>query len=198
MRRVAVDAIEPFRAGGRGPVLESWLHDGDLLFPDTNEGFAAPPDGIVGAQVSDAWVVLQGVQVVQVVPEEVHSYWHRGLPSVGPEASNLWRIDDSEWLRTFNPRHLAECQHFVLEFYDELLEVVAEALVVGPGAFHLEEAIAQDGRLGYAYLRRAMSLKTERRFDEAEASFVEYLATDPPESAREYARRCLASLRERP
>ena len=85
----------------------------------------------------------------------------------------------------------------MLEFYDHVVEVVAEALIFGAGRFRLKEAIARDGRLGYAHLRRALSLKKERKLQEAEVEFLAYLATDPPESSRKYAKRCLKSLRRR-
>ena len=55
----------------------------------------------------------------------------------------------------------------MLEFYDHVVEVVAEALIFGAGRFRLEGAIARDGRLGYAHLRRALSLKKERKLQEA-------------------------------
>ena len=197
IRRRAVDGLEAFRVGSRGPELQSWLHDSDLVFPSHHKGFGAPPGRIVGARVSGGWVVLHGLQVVKVVPEEVHSYWHGSLPTTGAKESNVWLIEESDWLGSFNPRHLSECHHFVLEFYDHVVEVVAEALIFGAGRFRLEEAIAHDGRLGYAHLRRALSLEKERNFQDAEVEFLAYLATDPPESSRKYAKRCLKSLRDR-
>ncbi len=196
IRRIAVEGIEAFRVGSRGPELQSWLHDTDLVFPSHHKGFGAPPGGIVGARVSGGWVIWHGLQVVKVIPEEVHSYWHGALPATGPKESNVWLIEESDWLGSFNPRHLSECHHFVLEFYDHVVEVVTEALIFGAGRFRLEEAIAQDGRLGYAHLRRALSLEKEGKLQDAEVEFVAYLATDPPESSRKYAKRCLKSLRQ--
>ena len=84
----------------------------------------------------------------------------------------------------------------MLEFYDHVLEAVAEALIFGGGTFELEEAISHDGRLGYAYLHRAMRLEQQGRLPEAESSYVAYLATEPADSERGYAERCLKLLRK--
>ena len=194
MRKHSLEVIDAFSYGARGPDLKRWLHFSDLLFSPVG---ADSPDEIVGAQVGEGWVVLDKVQVVQVTSEEAHSFWHRRLPPTESEPSNVWRIDESDWLKSFKPRHLGLCHHYVLEFYDHVLEAVAEALIFGPGAFELEEAISHDGRLGYAYLHRAMRLEKEGRSREAESSYVAYLATDPSEGSPGYAERCLEHLRKR-
>ncbi|MGV3624610.1 MAG: hypothetical protein ACO1OB_27570 [Archangium sp.] len=61
-----------FPFDGRGPVLTRWLHENDLSLVDS-----AARGHIVGAQHEAGWVVFHGLQVLQLVPEEVHSYWHR-------------------------------------------------------------------------------------------------------------------------
>src|SRR4051812_22906669 len=89
---------EQFAFDGRGPCLIRWLYYSDLLFkgtlwPDTPDGIHGAEYGIPPMSAGDplpsptvamvdplqcprVWVVFHGLQVIQMVPEEVHSYWH--------------------------------------------------------------------------------------------------------------------------
>ena len=207
-------SIEPvvtdcFDWDGRGPSLIRWLHGSDKLFPDTFAG--EWPDGICGAEyglppdlppssgtsivVVDpaacdrAWVVFHGLQVIQIVPEEVHSYWHSELLESAASRSGVWKVTDSEWMRSFSPRHLGNCSHFILEFYDDLVEVIAEALIFGRGAFRLEQVIAEDRGFAYAYLWRAYC---REKWDEKRAAaedFRAYARIEQDPGNAEYARK---------
>ena len=69
MNAISIDAPPPFHEGGRGPILHRWLHDSDLLFADSIEGFGPPVGGIEGALVEgNAWVIFHGLQVVRLFP----------------------------------------------------------------------------------------------------------------------------------
>jgi hypothetical protein len=199
--------------------LIRWLHRSDLLFhdappcdlPDGIQGaeFGLPPDlpngslpatsvSVVSPQVcSRAWVVFHGLQVFQVVPEEVHSYWHLVEDYERSTRTGAWEIMDSTWLASFDQRHLARHKHFLLEFYDELVEVVAEALIFGRGKFDISQVARIDGRFAHAFLNRARAHEKAGRLTEALADFQAYesLATD--DSSAAYARRCSESLKRR-
>src|SRR5262245_28930970 len=106
---------------GRGPSLHRWLHQSDRLFEGTFWKHA--PDSIIGAEYSRytsdspgpgpwrtveardpaiadrAWVVFAGLQVVQFVPEEVHSYWHLDA-ATQTVRTGVWEVQDSAWIAT--------------------------------------------------------------------------------------------------
>jgi hypothetical protein len=197
MKAVPVEVPDAFGPGGRGPELQQWLVDSDLLFGDSEAGFAPLTRSIAGAQVDGGWVVFHGLQVIQIVPEEVHSYWHLESEADPPSLSNVWCITDSTWLGSFAPRHLSNHEHYLLTFYDELAEVICRDLLFGLGVFDLERAIASFPQLAYAYLRRAMSREKKGKLDESAADYKKYIAISPDLSSVEYARRCLSSLGKR-
>lgn len=70
-------------------------------------------------------------QVVMHTPEEVINYAVLGplFATQGPAA--MFDLGRSPWLESFNPQHLASCHHYRLMFYDELVDVIAEGVVVG-------------------------------------------------------------------
>lgn len=194
-RVAAIDHAGTFPFDGRGPILHRWLWFEDLLLPDSSAGFQTLPKSRVGAQSENGWVVFHGVQVVQSVPEEVHSYWHYDLAKVRGAA---WHVESSTWLASFDPRHLADCQHYIVEFYDHVIEVICEELIFGTGTFNITEMLPDEPRLRYAYMRRAIALKKMGRFEEARADFDRYIATSPDEaslrSAELYRRSLFARL----
>ena len=184
---VAIDSGGALPFDGRGPVLRRWLSLADLLLPGSSEGFVTSPSRQLGAQTEDGWVLFHSVQVVQIVPEEVHSYWHRRMTS---ESAACWRVDGSEWLASFRPQHLSKCRHYIIELYDELVEVICEDLIFGPADFDIVDVLPVEPRLRYAYLRRGLSLEKMGRFQEAIDEYERYLASGPSEaSARSAARR---------
>ena len=191
MKAIPVDVPDAFGPGGRGPELRRWLHDSDLLFPDSHHGFAPPDGSMRGAQVDDGWVVFHGLQVIQIVPDEVHAYCHLALQSDPESLANVWLVDDSSWLSTFRPRHLSDQNNYIIQFYDDVVEVLCHQLVFGCGTFDLERAIVAHSQLCYAYFRRAESMRNQGRSQEARADYKRYLATATDPSSIAYARRCL-------
>jgi hypothetical protein len=206
---------EDFAFDGRGPSLIRWLYSSDLLFPGTF--WPESPDGIHGAEygippvlprdplpsstveVVDplarprAWVVFHGLQVIQVVPEEVHSYWHCGASEAGAR-SGAWEVVDSDWLTGFNPGHLANHKNFILEFYDDLVEVIARDLIFGRGEFSIDRVVANDGRFAYAYLRRAQVREKAQQWKDAMADYQSYAFLAHDQSSAAYATRCAEAL----
>ena len=198
MNGVLIGVPPPFNGRGRGPGLKRWLYDSDLLFADSNEGFASLPGDIEGALVEgDAWVIFHGLQVFQVVPDEVNSGWY--LPDEPATCgSNVWQIEESAWLKSFDQQHLAEHKHFVVEFYEEIVEVICRELLFGNDGFELQKAIDTYPQLNYAYLRRAMAMEKTGNVPQAIADYERYifLCSRCGEEA-DYAVRCLQSLRQR-
>jgi hypothetical protein len=206
---------EHFGFDGRGPELIRWLYYSDLLFEGTF--WPDAPNGIHGAeyripplstgdplpsttvavvdptQCPRAWVVFHGLQVIQVVPEEVHSYWHSTVYEPGTR-TGVWEVIGSEWLASFNPRHLANHKHFVLEFYDDLVEVVARELIFGHDEFSIDRVISKDSRFAYAYLRRAQIREKAQQWKEAMADYRSYASSASDQSSAAYALRCAEAL----
>lgn len=194
-RVFTVDHFGTFPFDGRGPVLHRWLWSDDLLLPDSSAGFQTLPRRCVGAQSEYGWVVFHGVQVVQSVPEEVHSYWHYELSEEPREERGAaWLVESSTWLASFDQRHLGKCRHYILEFYDDIVEVICEELIIGKGDFELTEVLPREGRLRYAYMRRALSLSKLERFEEALTDFDRYIATSPDPTSLRRAQRYRDSL----
>ncbi|GAB4204509.1 MAG: hypothetical protein OHK0022_29760 [Roseiflexaceae bacterium] len=194
-----------FAHDGRGPSLGRWLRDSDLCLPNSEAGFAPFTGSIVGAQYrlppvaygqlgGAAWVVFHGLQVIQIVPEEVHSYWHRAQLTRQRGHSGAWEIVDSPWLASFNPRHLADTRHVVLEFYDDIVEVICRELVFGAGMFSIQAAAEGDPRFARALLRHAQAQTKLGNLAEAAASLQKYINRAPEQRDRDYAQRLLETL----
>src|SRR5262245_15766235 len=76
-----------------------WLRHRDLNFADSGHRWSAGIE-IPSGMVSDtSWVVFLRSQVVLVVPDEVHTCWHRGVGPGSP--THAWLVEDSTWLPTF-------------------------------------------------------------------------------------------------
>lgn len=203
MRAIPVQTPH-FSFDGRGPTLRRWIHDEDLFLPGSNEGFAPLAGGMCGA-IYDAFtsdtgpdrcfVVFHGMQVLQIVPEEVHSYWHRQVCS-STGRLGVFRIEESGWLASFSQRHLDGHAHFVLEWYDDIVEVICRDLVFGRGEFEIARVLPDEPRLGYAYFRHALAQEKLGHVEAAIESWQRYIACAPHVDSIEYAQRCLTALRE--
>ncbi len=123
---------EQFYASGRGPSLHRVVSNRyGLLGGFEYHRIDDPPDAAHLRHVR-----ILAPQVVMYTPEEVINYstWAAGFRQHrGAGALDLGR---SEWLRSFNPLHLAKCHHFQLLFYDELYDIICEGLEFGDGALH--------------------------------------------------------------
>jgi hypothetical protein len=149
---------EPLHQISIGSTIRRWLWLNDLNFPDA--GHHPIPETARGLIADDGWVIFHRHQVVLAVPDEVHSYWHHELDS-HQISSFACRIDESEWLTSFDQRHLSRCQHFVLDFRDYVLEVICEKLLFGSGAFVLQAAIEMHPELSDAYYWRAINRRKQ-------------------------------------
>jgi hypothetical protein len=143
--KVSPYETESFGFDGRGPELKRYIHDFDRIAADTFTDRALPPGEVTGAEYcwsersGSHWVIFEGLQVIQTVPEEVCSYWFLDHLPPGCRHLGILEIGDSEWRASFNQRHSAKCTHFILLFYDEILEIICERLVFGVGEFHVSQ-----------------------------------------------------------
>jgi len=122
-----------FYHDGRGPELihAHWTANGTVLAaidyynPDSGRG---PTDL--------RHVRFNRPQVVMITPEEVIDYQRFGLDdALAKSRAALWDLGRSEWLQSFAQRHLHQCRHFQLVFYDELIDVICEGIECVPGGF---------------------------------------------------------------
>lgn len=141
-------------------------------------------------------MVFHGLQVFQHVQEEVHSYWHCKIYS-GQGHVGVFQVEESSWLASFSQRHLAPHSHFVLEWYDDIVEVICRELIFGEGVFDIARILPNEPRLNYAYFRHAMSQAKLGNRDAAIESWERYIACGPHVESLEFAERSLAALRER-
>jgi hypothetical protein len=194
-----------FTFDGRGPTRTRWITQAALCLPETLSQMDIPLDDIVGAQYEaysaqadtycgPAWVIFSGIQVFLTVPEEVHSYWHRDLIDPGRPYTGVWQVSESTWMQLFHPRHLGDHHHFIIEFYDEIVEVICRNLVFGQGTFAIEEVVERDGRFAEAYIRAAQACERFGDIVSAVRHYRQYLALGSDSRAREYAARSLARL----
>lgn len=113
---------EHFTPVGRGPELQRivWTAPGTHV---RGVEYFDPNDEYTAANLRH--VVFHGVQVTMVTPEEVAA-----LGARTPGCTDLGR---SPWLESFALAHLGRCRHFRLQFYDQYLDVICEALGFGRG-----------------------------------------------------------------
>jgi hypothetical protein len=134
-----------FGFDGRGPEISRFIHDRDALESGTFPERRPLPGKVIGVEYfwfehSDfAWVIFEGLKVLQIVPEEVCSYWFLEKIARPEKGVGIYEAEDSPWLRSFAQRHLAGHRHFVLMFYDDIVEVVATGLIFGSGAFRISD-----------------------------------------------------------
>lgn len=154
--------VTPVAAPSLGE-LRRWLWPADLTFADSghHESPLPRPVGIVG---ESGWVIFHRLQVLLEVPDEVHSGWHRGLIADVDSLNTAWLVEGSDWIQTFDPKHLGRCSHYVVEHWDFVLEVICENLLYAASpVFDLERAIELHSCLADAYFWRA--LQAEKRGD---------------------------------
>ncbi|MGV3624611.1 MAG: hypothetical protein ACO1OB_27575 [Archangium sp.] len=106
-------------------------------------------------------------------------------------------IENSAWLASFDQRHLSGHSHVVLEFYDDVVEVICRELVFGAGEFELNRALATEPRFGSAYFTLALEQEKRGEVHNAIATWEKYLACAPHVNSTDYASRALESLRRK-
>ncbi len=122
-----IDYKYPLWRDGRGPEIKQVHYD--------PTGTTLKAIDFLDAKRRIGHVVFARAQAFMFTPEEVDG------SALAP--SNWRKVDGvavsflgkSPWLQSFNPHHLAKCQHFRLMFYDHYLDVVCEEISVREGHF---------------------------------------------------------------
>ena len=120
-----------FYHDGRGPELQKviWGNKGVTL---VGFEFYNPDDIYEEKNIKN--IELVKVEVFALASEEVHG---NILASAESQAA-IFEVLDSNWIKTFQPRHLSKCKHFQIMFYDEIYDVICEDIVPGFGSLHTE------------------------------------------------------------
>lgn len=78
-------------------------------------------------------------QAYMFTPEEVENYAASELNWRETNMGALVCVGRSDWLKSFSQRHLDKCEHYRAMFYDEILDVICEDVLVVPGQFERQE-----------------------------------------------------------
>lgn len=119
--------VDAFTKEGRGPVAEkvSWANNGATL---RAIDFLNMDDEL-------QHIFFTGVQVFMFTPEEVINYATLSPLWSENRKAGIICLGKSEWLNSFSSRHLDQCSHYQVMFYDQLLDVICEDLEVRSGSF---------------------------------------------------------------
>lgn len=118
-----------FYHDGRGPELQKviWDYRGQIL-----RGFEYfNPDDEYNEE-NLRHLQLEKVEVYAMASEEVHPH----IAANGDTKAAIFRFPDSEWKRSFQQRHMQDCAHFQIMFYDEIFDVICREII--PGIGHLK------------------------------------------------------------
>jgi hypothetical protein len=121
---------ESFYHDGRGPSLIK-VH----LAPNSAHLLAidfALPDAKSGEHQHLRFIKAQAYQFT---PEEVENYSNSLVDWGSTNKGALVSVGKSAWLKGFSQQHLANCEHYRVMFYDEILDVICEQIVVDLGSF---------------------------------------------------------------
>lgn len=175
----------------RGPDLVRWITDADLRFAGIENVYRLPAGGITGALSSAHWVIFHGLQVIKIIPDEVHNGWHYDYMDENEEFGSAWEISNSQWIKMFAPRHLENQSHFLIRFYDDVIEVICKELLFGVAPFNLASAIDSNPQMAYPYLQLALSLEKLGDGKGAIKNFRKYISLTPESDSKDYAKKCL-------
>jgi hypothetical protein len=122
-----------FYHDGRGPELQKviWDYRGQIL-----RGFEYfnPEDEYTAENLRH--LVLDKVEVYSMAGEEVHKH----IAANGKSRAAIFQIVDSPWKASFKQRHIQDCEHFQIMFYDEIFDVICRKIIPGTGPLNTKEA----------------------------------------------------------
>ncbi len=115
-----------FYHDGKGPGLERaiWSHGGIIL-----KGFEYYNPGVANLEKNIKNIELIGVEAISMSVEDVHG---NNLVSEDSTAA-IFKIDDSPWLKQYNPVHMDGCSHYQFVFYSEIYDVICRDVKAGEG-----------------------------------------------------------------
>jgi hypothetical protein len=82
---------------------------------------------------------LGPLRIAGSLPERLQDWFHNEDQDHRVKFKGITEIQDSAWKAKFAQRHLDGIHHFVLEFYDDIVEVLCKSLVFGSGEFRIED-----------------------------------------------------------
>lgn len=109
------------------PAAGAWARDCELIYLTQHKGLKIS----YHRDEDDTYWVIQCERIVayKVINEEFSTTGYLlDLPVEGA----FFEILDSPWIREFGPKEdriLDKCKHYVLRFYDETIEIIAQAFV---------------------------------------------------------------------
>lgn len=108
---------DEFYHEGRGPELQRvvWGYKGRTL-----RGFEYFNPDDVYSEENLHHIELQKVEAYLMASEEVS----RGIVANGDSRAAIFHITDSSWKKSFQQRHLQDCEHYQIMFYDEIFDVI--------------------------------------------------------------------------
>lgn len=111
-----------FYHDGRGPTLEKviWEHNGIIL---KGFQFRNPDNDIL------KHLLIEKIEAFSFAGEEVHG---NILANIHSKAA-IFKIENSNWMKNFNQRHISDCDHFQIMFYDEIYDVICQNISFGLG-----------------------------------------------------------------
>lgn len=111
-----------FYHDGRGPTLDKvvWERNGIIL---KGFEFYNPDDN------NKKHIILEQVESFAFASEEVHG----NILCSRKSNAALFRVDNSIWKSQFNQRHIAQCNHYQIVFYDEIFDVICRNIIIGNG-----------------------------------------------------------------
>ena len=124
--------VELFHHDGRGPELQG-VHWGSRGTKIDAIDYFNPDDAHTSENLKH--VRFLASQVVEVTPEEVIGTDQLPTKLLGSNRAAMFDMGQSAWLLSFSQRHLEQCRHFKLLFYDELFDVICERVECRIGGF---------------------------------------------------------------
>lgn len=98
----------------RGPVLQKiiWSEDGTYIKEISFE--------------RNSIIKFKGLQAIMITPHEVYGYndMSNDLPA------GIYNLGRSKWFKSMSDQHLEKCSHYKLFFYDEIIDVICEDVII--------------------------------------------------------------------
>ncbi len=125
---------EVFYHDGRGPELQRVIWSGGHFSDLFGFEYFNPDDKYEASNLKH--LRLKRVEAYAMAGEEVHG----NILANSSSRAAIYRVEESDWMKSLNPYHLENCHHFQLIFYDEIFDVICEEIIPGSGPLADESA----------------------------------------------------------
>ena len=115
-----------FYHDGRGPELQKiyWRGAYPIAFDYYNPDDTYDSDHL-------KHLLLVKPEAFSFAGEEVHG----NILATGKSNASIFKVINSIWLKSFNQRHLANCSHYQVMFYDEIFDIVCQDIEAHVGGY---------------------------------------------------------------